>query len=181
MVWQAGTPCCTEATASPSRKVTELTLKLTPNTNFQQFFFCWFSNSVYIAIAQAVSRRLPTAAARVQTRSGHVGFCGGQKWRWGGFSPRTSVFPTNLHSICFSKIIFTITRGWHHRPGVAAVPIASQTKKKAYYFLCIPVELYGVTSPCENLTSSLFSTLLTSHSHRYTNPRLSRVETSFTQ
>jgi hypothetical protein len=32
------------------------------------------------------------------------------------------------HSICFSTIIFTITRGWHNRPGVAAVPIASQPK-----------------------------------------------------
>jgi hypothetical protein len=31
------------------------------------------------AIAQAVSRRLPIAAARVQTGSGHVGFCDGQK------------------------------------------------------------------------------------------------------
>jgi hypothetical protein len=36
----------------------------------------------------------------------------------------------NLHSICFSTIIFTITRGWHNRPRVAAVPIASQTKYK---------------------------------------------------
>jgi hypothetical protein len=60
--------------------------------------------------------------------SGHVGFCDGQKWRWGRFSPRTSGFPANLHSICFSTIFFTITRGWHNRPGVAAVPIASQTK-----------------------------------------------------
>jgi hypothetical protein len=34
----------------------------------------------------------------------------------------------NLHSICFSTIIFTFTRGWHNRPGVAAVPIASQTR-----------------------------------------------------
>jgi hypothetical protein len=32
--------------------------------------------------------------------------------------------------ICFSTIIFTITGGWHNRPGVAAVPIASQTKIK---------------------------------------------------
>jgi hypothetical protein len=39
-----------------------------------------------------------------------------------GFSPRTSVFPANLHSICFSTIIFTITRG--------AVPIASQSRIK---------------------------------------------------
>jgi hypothetical protein len=59
---------------------------------------------------------------------GHVGFCDGQKWRWGRFSPRTSGSPANIHSICFSTIIFTITRGWHNRPGLAAVPIASQTK-----------------------------------------------------
>jgi hypothetical protein len=42
------------------------------------------------AIVQAVNRRLPS----------HVGFCDGQKWRWGRFSPRrTSVSPANLHSI----------------------------------------------------------------------------------
>jgi hypothetical protein len=45
----------------------------------------------------------------------------------GRFSLRTSVSPANLHSIC-STIIFTITRGWHNRLGVAAVPIASQTR-----------------------------------------------------
>jgi hypothetical protein len=60
--------------------------------------------------------------------SGHVGFCDGQNWRWGRLSPRTSVSLANIHSICFSTIIFTITRGWHNRPGAAAVPIASQTK-----------------------------------------------------
>jgi hypothetical protein len=38
--------------------------------------------------------------------------------------------PANLHSICFSTIIITITRGWHNIPGVAAVPIAAQTNKK---------------------------------------------------
>jgi hypothetical protein len=36
----------------------------------------------------------------------------------------------NLHSICFSTIIFTITRSWHNKPGVAAVPVASQTRIK---------------------------------------------------
>jgi hypothetical protein len=40
------------------------------------------------------------------------------------------VSPANLHLICFSAIIFTITRGWHSRPGVAAVPIASQIRIK---------------------------------------------------
>jgi hypothetical protein len=29
-----------------------------------------------------------------------------------------------------STIIFMITRGWHNRPGVAAVPIVSQSKLK---------------------------------------------------
>jgi hypothetical protein len=52
-----------------------------------------------------------------------------------GSSPRTSVSPANLQSICFSTIIFIITRGWHNRPGVAPVPIASQSriKKKMMY------------------------------------------------
>jgi hypothetical protein len=44
-----------------------------------------------------------------------------------GFSENFG-FPVNLHSICFFTIIFTITRGWQNRPGVAAMPIASQTK-----------------------------------------------------
>jgi hypothetical protein len=53
-----------------------------------------------------------------------VGFCDGQKMALG------KVSPANLHSICFSTIIFPITRGWHNRPGVAAVPTASQSKIK---------------------------------------------------
>jgi hypothetical protein len=80
------------------------------------------------AIAQAVSCQLPIGRPGFKPGSGHVGFCDGQKWRWGRFSPRTSISPANLYSICFSTIIFTITRGWHNRPGVAAALIASQTK-----------------------------------------------------
>jgi hypothetical protein len=38
--------------------------------------------------------------------------------------------PIYIPSACFSTIIFTITRGWHNRPGVAALPIASQFKLK---------------------------------------------------
>jgi hypothetical protein len=53
------------------------------------------------AIAQAVSRWLPTAAARVQTT----------KWRWGRFSPSTSVSPANLHSRNFSTITVTYHPG----------------------------------------------------------------------
>jgi hypothetical protein len=38
-------------------------------------------------------------------------------------------FPCQSTFHLLSTIIFTITRGWHNRPGVAAVPIVSQTKK----------------------------------------------------
>jgi hypothetical protein len=65
------------------------------------------------AIAEAVSRWLPTAAARVLSRVWSSGICGGQ-WRWGRFSPSTSVSPANFHSTKFS--IFTITRGRYNRP-----------------------------------------------------------------
>jgi hypothetical protein len=34
-----------------------------------------------------------------------------------------------------STIIFIITRGWHNRPGVAAVPIVSQKKKKKLRYI----------------------------------------------
>jgi hypothetical protein len=64
------------------------------------------------AVAQAVSRWLPTAAARVRVRAA----CGGLCWtkrHWGRFSPSTSASPAN-HSTDFSIII--ITRGWHNRP-----------------------------------------------------------------
>jgi hypothetical protein len=79
----------------------------------------------HISSASNFASRRP----RFKLGSGHVGFCDGQKWCWGRFSPRTSVSPANLHSMYFSTIIFTITRGWQNRPGVAAVPIASQTTK----------------------------------------------------
>jgi hypothetical protein len=37
------------------------------------------------------------------------------KWRWGRFSPSTSVSPANLHSTNFF-IIIIITRGRYNRP-----------------------------------------------------------------
>jgi hypothetical protein len=64
------------------------------------------------AVTQAVSRWLPTAAARVRVRTAY----GGLWWtkrHWGRLSPSTSVFPAN-HSTTSSIII--ITRGWHNRP-----------------------------------------------------------------
>jgi hypothetical protein len=84
------------------------------------------------AIAQAVSRRLPIAAARVQTRvwSFMWDFVMDKNGAGAGFL-REFRFPLPIYiPSFFSTIIFTITRGWHNMPGVAAVPIASQAKKK---------------------------------------------------
>jgi hypothetical protein len=44
------------------------------------------------------------------------------------FSENFGLFPLPIY--CLSIIIFTITRGWLKKPGVAAVPIASHTQKK---------------------------------------------------
>jgi hypothetical protein len=64
------------------------------------------------AVAQAVSRWLPTAGARVRVRAGMWGlWC--TKRHWSRFSPSASVFPAN-HSTNFS--IITITWGWYNRP-----------------------------------------------------------------
>jgi hypothetical protein len=56
------------------------------------------------AVAQAVSRCLPTAAARVRVRAGMWGLWW-TKQHWGRFSPSTSVSPANHHSTNFSIII----------------------------------------------------------------------------
>jgi hypothetical protein len=71
------------------------------------------------AVAQAVSRWLPTAAARVRVRAEHVRFLF-DKAALGQGSPSTSVSSASHHSTKFSIII--ITRGWHNRPLVAVVP-----------------------------------------------------------
>jgi hypothetical protein len=47
---------------------------------------------------QAVSRRLPTAEARVRSRVSPCGIGGGQSGIGAGFSPSTSVFPCHFHS-----------------------------------------------------------------------------------
>jgi hypothetical protein len=83
------------------------------------------------AIAQAVSRRLPTAAAWVQSNPSLVmwDLAMDKSGAGAGFLRELRfVSPANLHPICYSIIIFTITRGWHNRPGVATVPKVSQTK-----------------------------------------------------
>jgi hypothetical protein len=49
-------------------------------------------------MAQAVSRRPLTVEARVRSRVGPCGICGGQSGTGTGFSPITSVFPCQFYS-----------------------------------------------------------------------------------
>jgi hypothetical protein len=67
---------------------------------------CIATSAIGRAIAQAVSRWLPTTAARVRSRVWSSGICGGQK-----FSPSTSVSPANLHSTNCSTITLTYHLG----------------------------------------------------------------------
>jgi hypothetical protein len=49
-------------------------------------------------MAQAVSRRPPTAEAWVRSLVSPRGICGGQSGTGTGFSPSSSVFPCQFHS-----------------------------------------------------------------------------------
>jgi hypothetical protein len=63
------------------------------------------------AIAQAVSHRLPTVAARVQSQV--MWDLWWTKWHWVRFPPSTSVSPVNSHSTDCSTLIIRV---WYNRP-----------------------------------------------------------------
>jgi hypothetical protein len=73
-------------------------------------------------IAQAVSRWLPTAAARVRARVWSCGIYGGQSGAGAGFL-RVLRFPLPIFIPPIApKIILIYHRGLYNRPVVAAVP-----------------------------------------------------------
>jgi hypothetical protein len=74
------------------------------------------------AIAQAFSRCLPTAAARVRVRDWSCGICGGQSGAGAGFLPvllfPLPIFIPPVDPQSPSSIIW----GWYNRPVAAAIP-----------------------------------------------------------
>jgi hypothetical protein len=76
------------------------------------------------AIAQVVSRWLPTAAARIRSRVWSSGICGGQSGAGAGFL-RVLRFPLPIFIPPIApqspSPITPIIWGWYNRPEVAAV------------------------------------------------------------
>jgi hypothetical protein len=77
----------------------------------------WAELRAYLgrAIAQAVSRRLPTAAARVRAQVRSCGICGGQRGTGIGFL-RVLRFPLPVLIPPTAPHSSFITRGWYNRP-----------------------------------------------------------------
>jgi hypothetical protein len=67
------------------------------------------------AIAQAVNRRLPTAAARVRAQVRSCGICGGQSGTRAGFL-RVLRFPQPIRIPPTTPHASSIIRVWYYRP-----------------------------------------------------------------
>jgi hypothetical protein len=101
------------------------------------------------AMAQVVSPRPLAAEARVRSLVSPCGICGGQSGTGTGFSPYTSVFPSQFHSnraplhgTINKKLIIFIT-GLHNKPQGCGASVASAagpfTKKRLRFTLWVEI------------------------------------------
>jgi hypothetical protein len=112
------------------------------------------------AIAQAVSRWLSTAAARVQTRVQSFGICGGQSGAGAGFL-RVLRFPLPIFIPPISpQSPSPIIRGWYSRPVVAAVPKVLPRKLKK---ITIPASKRAKTAHALDHSATVTGLLMYGH------------------
>jgi hypothetical protein len=111
------------------------------------------------AIAQAVSRWLPTAAARVHVRADHVGFVV-DKAALGQVLSKYLDFPCQSSFHQFFSIII-ITRGWHNRPIGGSSAEWTQSESTPHYtnnkLFCIIDLNINVTTFSNTLSSTFFT------------------------
>jgi hypothetical protein len=111
-------------------------------------------------MAQAVSRRPLTAEAWVRSRVIPCWICGGQSGTGTGFSPSTSVFPCQFHSIGASLLgkmkkliifVFIFITGMHNKPYGCGASVASAAGpfsiKIMYAKLAAVCVLFNATYP----------------------------------
>jgi hypothetical protein len=111
-------------------------------------YSCDSQFSVGLDMAQAVSRRLLTAEARVQFQASQCGFYGGQSGIGTGFSPSTSVSPVSI----ITPMLRTHSLIYHRRcimffSQYFSFPCRYHSTTAPYSFIHLPPTLYNVFLP----------------------------------
>jgi hypothetical protein len=108
--WTCGFHYQMPGTGYPTSRCRWLSLFLATNASFCKLV-------IYLgrAIVQAVSRRLPTAAARIRSQVRSCGICGGRSGIGAGFL-RVLRFPLPILIPPTTPHPSSIIRGWYNRP-----------------------------------------------------------------